>query len=296
MRSGFVTIVGRPNVGKSTLLNRVLNQKVSIVSDKPQTTRNEIRGVFNGDVGGEPVQVVFLDTPGVHKPRTPLGERLNRRAIGTLREVDVICHVVEANAALGAGDRYVAGMLSSVETPRVLVLNKTDIAGRAGIAAHLADATETLGEYDAYVPLSARTGDGVDALVGEIVGRMPEGPQYYPDGMITDQPEAFVVAEIIREKLLEMLREEVPHSIAVVVEGLEERDRDVLAVSAVVLVERESQKGIVIGKGGEVLKRVGIRARDELEALLGSKVFLETRVKVERDWQRRDHALDRLGY
>ena len=291
-RSGFVSLVGRPNVGKSTLLNRILDRKVSIVSDKPQTTRSEIRGVYTR----EGLQAVFLDTPGVHKPRTKLGERLNRRAIGTLGEVDVICQLVEANAALGPGDRHVAATIAAVEGPRILVLNKVDLATPAEIAERLAGAADALGEFDAYVPVCARSGEGVGVLLEEIVARLPEGPQYYPDGMVTDQPEAFVAAEIVREKLLAVVRDELPHSIAVVVDDIEERDNGVLAIPAVVLVERESQKGIVIGKGGEVLKRVGTRAREELELLLGTKVFLEIRVKVEPDWQRRDHALDRLGF
>ena len=289
MRSGFVTLVGRPNVGKSTLLNRVLNQKVSIVSDKPQTTRNQIRGVLTRD----DTQIVFLDTPGIHRPRTRLGERLNRRALETLAEVDVICHLIEANAPFGRGDQFVSEMIFAAETPKILVLNKVDLARPAQIAGQLASVRQ---DYDAYVPLSARKGGGVDALVAEITERLPDGPQYYPDGMVTDQPEAFVVGEIVREKLLQITREEVPHSIAVVVDSIEERDDGLLAIHAVVLVERDSQKGIVIGKGGEVLKRVGTRAREELEALLGTKVFLETQVKVERDWQKRDHALDRLGF
>lgn len=291
-RSGFVTLVGRPNVGKSTLLNRIVDRKVSIVSDTPQTTRNEIRGVHHRDGA----QVVVIDTPGMHRPRTRLGERLNRRALGTLGEVDVVCQLVEAHAPIGPGDRFVAETVFATATPKVLVLNKVDLADPAAIAAQLTEARESLGDFDAYVPVSARTGDGVPALLDEIVARLPEGPQYYPEGMVTDQPEAFVIAEILREKLLGVVREELPHSIAVTVDEIEERENGVLAVSAVVLVERDSQKGIVIGKGGEVLKRVGTRAREELEALLGTRVFLETRVKVEPEWQRRDHALDRLGY
>ncbi|MBI2169039.1 MAG: GTPase Era [Actinobacteria bacterium] len=291
-RSGFVTLIGRPNVGKSTLLNRILDRKVSIVSDTPQTTRNQIRGVYST----EGVQVVFLDTPGIHKPRTRLGERLNRRAVGTLAEVDVTCLLIEANAPIGTGDRFVAETVLATGTPAILVVNKVDVASAEEIAAHLADAVDALGEFDAFVPLSARTGDGVPELLGEVCARLPVGPRYYPEGVVTDQPEAFVAAELLREKLIAALREELPHSIAVTVSELEERDNGVLAISALVLVERQSQKGIVIGKGGEVLKRAGTQAREELEALLGTKVFLETRVRVEPDWQRRDHALDRLGY
>jgi GTP-binding protein Era len=289
-RSGFVTLVGRPNVGKSTLLNRLVGQKVAIVSDRPQTTRNQIRGVL----GLPGAQAVCIDTPGIHKPRTELGRRLNRRSLETLDAVDVACFLVEANATIGSGDRFIAGELSGLATPVILVVNKVDAATPAQIAAHLAAAT-TLGDFDAYVPLSAQTGEGVEALVGEIIPRLPPGPRYYPDDVVSDQPDAFLAAEIVREKLLARAREELPHSLAVTVEEMEERP-DLLAIRAVIRVERESQKAIVIGKGGSVLKEVGTEARRDLEALLGARVHLETHVKVDKDWQRRPEKLDRLGY
>jgi len=296
-RSGFVTLVGRPNVGKSTLLNRLVGQKVAIVSDRPQTTRTAIRGVRTTSDD----QIVFVDTPGLHKPRTPLGERTNQRAEATLAEVDVVCLLVEANAPIGNGDRFVAGLVQQVDTPKLLVVNKIDRAGKPAIAEHLAVAARDLGDFDAYVPLSARTGDGVDALVGEIECRLPEGPRYYPEGTVTDQPETFVAAELVREKLLAVARDELPHSITVSVEELEEMDGEdpedeILRLHADITVERDSQRGIVIGRGGRVLRDAGTAARQELEALLGVRVYLETRVRVERDWQRRAHALDRLGY
>jgi GTPase len=302
-RSGFVTLVGRPNVGKSTLLNRLVGSKVAIVSDRPQTTRTTIRGVRTTPSE----QIVFVDTPGIHKPRTPLGERTNERAVGTLAEVDVVCLLVEADAPIGPGDRFVAGLVQQVETPKLLVVNKTDRAGKAAIAEHLAVADRDLGDFDAYLPLSARTGDGIDALLGEVETRMPEGPRYYPEGTVTDQPETFVAAELVREKLLAVARDELPHSITVSVEELEDmEDADaavdgeasdrVLRLRADISVERDSQRGIVIGRGGRVLKDAGTAARQELEALLGVRVYLETHVRVERDWQRRAHALDRLGY
>jgi len=296
-RSGFVTLVGRPNVGKSTLLNRLVGQKVAIVSDRPQTTRTAIRGVRTTSDD----QIVFVDTPGLHRPRTPLGERTNQRAEATLAEVDVVCLLVEANAPIGNGDRFVAGLVQQVDTPKLLVVNKIDRAGKPAIAEHLAVAARDLGEFDAYVPLSARTGDGVDALVGEIECRLPEGPRYYPEGTVTDQPETFVAAELVREKLLAVARDELPHSITVSVEELEEMDGEdpedeILRLHADITVERDSQRGIVIGRGGRVLRDAGTAARQELEALLGVRVYLETRVRVERDWQRRAHALDRLGY
>jgi len=294
--SGIATLVGRPNTGKSTLLNQLVGTKVSIVSDRPQTTRNQVRGVWNGP--GR--QVVFIDTPGIHKPRTELGRRLNQRSIETLSAVDVVCFLIEATAAIGAGDRYIAGLLAEVATPVVLVVNKTDAAKPDEILGHLAGAADTLGDFAAYVPLSARTGEGADALLGEITARLPEGPLYYPDGVVTDQPDTFLAAELLREKLLAVAREELPHSVAVTVEEIEERpatgDKEPLLVfRAVVRVERDSQKGIVIGKGGAVIKEAGTAARKELEALLGTKVHLETHVKVEKDWQRRPDALDRLG-
>jgi len=296
-----VTLVGRPNVGKSTLLNQLVGSKVAIVSDRPQTTRAAIRGVRTTPDN----QIVFVDTPGIHKPRTPLGERTNQRAVATLGEVDVVCLLVEADAPIGAGDRFVAALVQQVATPKLLVVNKIDRAGKPAIVEHLATAARDLGDFDAYLPLSARTGDGIAALLGEIESRLPEGPRYYPEGVVTDQPETFVAAELVREKLLAIARDELPHSISVSVEEIEDipdADADVddpdqiLRLRADISVERDSQKGIVIGRGGRVLKDAGTAARQELEALLGVRVYLETRVRVERDWQRRAHALDRLGY
>jgi GTP-binding protein Era len=291
--SGFVSLVGRPNVGKSTLVNQVVGAKVAIVSDRPQTTRTQIRGVRTTPSS----QLVLLDTPGIHKPRTLLGERTNDRARATLAEVDVVCLLVEANAPIGPGDRFVDHLVQQVDTPKILVLSKTDLASKAAIGEQLAVVTGELGEFDAYVPLSGRTGDGVDALLGELESRLPVGPEYYPGGVVSDQPEAFLVAELVREKLLRVARDELPHSITVVAEELEpERDDEILRYEVRVLVERESQKGMVIGKGGGVIKEAGTLARQELETLLGTPVFLDTKVKVERDWQRRAHSLDRLGY
>jgi GTP-binding protein Era len=290
-RSGFVTLVGRPNVGKSTLINRLVGQKVSIVSDRPQTTRNQIRGVL----GLPGAQAVFIDTPGIHKPRTELGRRLNQRSLETLGAVDVVCFLVEANAPIGAGDRFIAETMTRLSTPVMLVLNKVDAATPAQIASHLAEAAATLGDFDAYVPLSASTGEGTEILVAEILPRLPPGPRYYPDDVVSDQPDVFLAAEIVREKLLARAREELPHSLAVTVEEIEER-HDLLAIRAVIRVERDSQKAIVIGKGGSVLKEAGTEARTELEALLGARVHLETHVKVDKDWQRRPDRLDRLGY
>ena len=286
MRSGFATLVGRPNVGKSTLLNRILGTKVSIVSDKPQTTRTQVRGVLNlrasGDTDRPEAQVVFVDTPGIHKPRTLLGERLNDTAVGAVAGVDVVVLVVDATAPLGKGDRFVA---ARVPSDALLVVNKVDAASRQQVLGQLAAAAEL--DLAEYFPVSAVTGEGVDRLVDAIVSRLPEGPQYFPDDMVTDVPEAFWVAELVREQLLAVTREEVPHSIACrVVEWEWPR------VRVEILVERDSQKGIVIGRRGAVLKEVGARAREQLP----DGVYLELFVKVDKDWQRRPKALERLGY
>ncbi len=278
MRSGFATLVGRPNVGKSTLLNQILGTKVSIVSDKPQTTRNQVRGVLTRP----DVQVVFVDTPGIHKPRTLLGERLNDTATAMLDDVDVIVFVIDATAPLGRGDRFVA---QRVPPSAICAVNKVDRASRAEVLKQLQAAGE-LGLTD-YYPLSARTGEGVEALTSAIVARMPEGPLLYPPDMVTDVPEAFWVAELVREQLLAVTREEVPHSIACRVTEWEWP-----RIRCEILVERDSQKGIVIGHGGAVLKEVGIRVREQLPP----GAYLELMVKVEKDWQSRPLALERLGY
>ena len=278
MRSGFATFVGRPNVGKSTLLNRILGTKVAIVSDKPQTTRTQVRGVLNRP----DAQVVFVDTPGIHKPRTLLGERLNDTAASALADVDVACLVLDATAPFGRGDRFVADKLSK---EALVVVNKSDAAGRSQMLAQLERASEL--DFAEYFPVSARTGDGVPALVDAILARLPEGPKYYPDDTVTDVPEAFWVAELVREQLLGAVREELPHSIACRVTEWEWP-----RIRCEILVERESQKGIVIGRGGSVLKEVGIAVREQLP----EGAFLELFVKVDKDWQRRAKALDRLGY
>jgi GTP-binding protein Era len=277
-RSGFVTLAGRPNVGKSTLLNQILGHKVTIVSDKPQTTRHRVQGVLNRP----DVQVVFVDTPGIHKPRTALGQRLNDEAASGLRDVDVVVVVIDATRPLGPGDRWVAGMAPK---DAVLVVNKVDVASREQVVRQLAAAAEL--DMSEYFPISARTGDGVDLLVDHLVDRMPEGPRYYPEGVVTDVPEAFWVAELVREQLLAVTRDELPHSIATQVTEWEWP-----LVRCEILVERESQKGIVIGHRGAVLKQVGTAVR----AQMPEGGYLELQVKVDKDWQRRAQALDRLGF
>jgi len=278
MKSGFVAIVGRPNVGKSTLLNRILGHKVAIVSDKPQTTRHRIQGVLNR----ADAQAVFVDTPGIHKPRTALGERLNVAAESAIGDVDVVVLVLDATQPFGRGDRWVA---ERVPTDAVVVVNKVDIAKPAEVLEQLRAAAEL--DLAEYFPVSARTGEGVAGLVDHVVGRLPVGPRYFPEGMVTDVPEALWVAELVREQLLAVAREELPHSIATRV-----TEWDWPLIRCEILVERESQKGIVIGHRGEVLKRVGAAVRAELP----EGAYLELHVKVDKDWQRRPAALYRLGY
>lgn len=293
-RSGFVAIVGRPNVGKSTLLNTLVGQKVAIVSDKPQTTRNQIRCVLTRS----DAQVVFLDTPGVHRPKHRLGERMVQSAYTALAEVDVVAFVVDIAAGIGPGDQYIAEALKKVSTPIILIANKMDAAAF--------DATEAQAKCKAafpdlqfadIVPLSALTGDGSGQLVDGIVERLPEGPKYYPDEWITDHPERFIVAELVREQVLHITREEIPHAVAVFVEKMSRREnQDLVDIEATLFVERDSQRGIIIGKGGATIRQVGTEARKEIEALLGSKVNLQIWVKVKRDWRNKEGALQELGY
>jgi GTP-binding protein Era len=290
-RSGFVAIVGRPNVGKSTLVNALVGEKVAITSDKPQTTRSAIRGVMDAT----DAQVVLIDTPGYHKPRTLLGKRLNEVVRAAWSDVDLALFVVDGAAGVGRGDAKVAEDLATASRPVICAVNKIDEMKPPEIAAALS-AASALGEYEEYVPISARTGEGIDLTRELILARLAEGPMYYPAGTRRDQPPPAFVAELVREKLLSRTHEEVPHSIAVITEDYEEREDGLLAIGATIFVERDSQKGIVIGKGGNILKEAGTEAREEMELLFGRKVFLELRVKVEKDWQRRAHALERLGF
>ena len=291
-RSGVATVVGRPNVGKSTLVNALAGQKVAIVSDKPQTTRTGIRAILTRD----DAQVVFTDTPGFHKPRTPLGSRLNDAVSVAVSGVDVVLHVVDARAGVGRGDAFVyERQVASVgATARFCVVNKIDGLDHHQLVPQLAAAGE-LGSYDEIIPVSARAETGVDELRDLVIERMPEGPPLFPDGSVTDQPLEVRLAELVREQALGVTRQEVPHSIAVVVEEIE-REEGLTRLHATLIVERDSQKGIVIGKGGETLKSIGTRARQEMELLLGTKVYLDLRVKVLKEWQRDPKALDRLGF
>jgi len=278
-RSGFVTFVGRPNVGKSSLVNSICGRKVSIVSDKPQTTRHRIMGVLTRP----DEQIVFVDTPGLHKPVSALGERVNATALGSVSDVDATCLVLDATMPFGKGDRWVAEKIHMPDS--VVIVNKTDVASRKQVMAML-QAASVLGAAE-YFPVSAKTGDGVGALVDHLGSRLPPGPKYFPDDEVSDLPEERWVAELVREQLLAVTRDELPYSIATQVTEWEWP-----RIRVDIIVERDSQKGMVIGKGGQILKQVGELARAEMPA----GVYLELRVKVDKDWQRRPDRIERLGY
>jgi GTPase len=293
VKAGLVALVGRPNVGKSTLLNALLGQKLAIMSDKPQTTRSVVRGVLHRPQG----QAVLVDTPGLHKPRTLLGQRLNDLVRGTLAEVDLVCVLVDAVAGVGSGDRFLADEVAKAGTPALCVVNKLDAAPRPKMAAALQAAAD-LGDWAEVVPVSARTGEQLDLLVELLFRHLPEGRPLYPEGHLTDEPEQHLVAELIREQALALVRDELPHSVAVLVDEMgPDPDRDdLLVIRATLFVERPSQKPIVLGRRGVVLREVGTRARAELEALLGAHVFLDLHVKVAKEWQRDPRQLARLGF
>lgn len=291
MRCGLVALVGRPNVGKSTLVNRLVGEKVSITSIRPQTTRSIIRGVVNAGDGSW--QMVVMDTPGLHKPKAELGNRLNRLVYGSLAEADVICFVIDATQPVGPGDRLIAKRVTDAGTPVVLAINKIDRAGHNQVIPQLTKASDW--DFDAYVPISALKGEGTEALESELSSRLPQGPALFPPDMASDQSEEALIAEIIREKFLGRLRDELPHSLHVRLTSMED-EGNVVRITADLLVERESQKGIVIGKRGEMLGEAGSEARAELEAMLATRLHLELRVKVEPDWQKRPEMLDRFGF
>ena len=301
-RSGFVSFVGRPNAGKSTLTNALVGQKVVITSDKPQTTRTVVRGI----VHREDAQLILVDTPGLHRPRTLLGERLNDLVATTLAEVDVVAVCFPANEKIGPGDRFIATEMAKIKrTTKVAVATKTDLATSEQIGQHLLDIAalgEEIGvEWAEVVPVSARAGDQIQLLADLLVALLPEGPQLYPDGDLTDAPEEILVAKLVREAALDGLRDELPHSVAVVVEEMDLRegrpdDKPLLDVHANLYVERDSQKGIIIGPKGARLKSIGSRARGQIEALLGTPVYLDLHVKVAKDWQRDPNQLSKLGF
>ncbi|WP_336869897.1 GTPase Era [Staphylococcus epidermidis] len=290
-KSGFVSIIGRPNVGKSTFVNRVIGHKIAIMSDKAQTTRNKIQGVMTRD----DAQIIFIDTPGIHKPKHKLGDYMMRVAKNTLSEIDAIMFMVNVNEDIGRGDEYIMEMLKNVKTPIFLVLNKIDLV-------HPYTLMPKIEQYQSYmdftdiIPISALEGLNVDHFIDVLKSFLPEGPKYYPDNQISDHPEQFVVSEIIREKILHLTSEEIPHAIGVNVDRMIKEDEDRVRIEATIYVERDSQKGIVIGKGGKKLKEVGKRARRDIEMLLGSKVYLELWVKVQRDWRNKVNFIRQIGY
>ena len=290
-KSGFVAIIGRPNVGKSTLMNQVIGQKIAIMSDKPQTTRNKIHGVYTTDHS----QVVFLDTPGIHKRKSKLGDYMNQTALGTLGEVEAVLFLVDASEGFGGGDRFITEQLKNIKTPVILVMNKIDKIEPEALLP-LIEEYRKLHDFAEIVPISAKLGSNVNTLLGQIQNYLPPGPQYYPEDQVTDHPEQFVCAELIREKILHMTREEVPHSIAVTIEDMRVEDNGTVHISAVIFVERDSQKGIIIGKQGSLLKEVGRQARQDIQKLLGSKIFLELWVKVKKDWRNQERVLRDLGF
>ena len=290
-KSGFVSIIGRPNVGKSTFVNRVIGHKIAIMSDKAQTTRNKIQGVMTRD----DAQIIFIDTPGIHKPKHKLGDYMMRVAKNTLSEIDAIMFMDNVNEDIGRGDEYIMEMLKNVKTPIFLVLNKIDLV-------HPDTLMPKIEQYQSYmdftdiIPISALEGLNVDHFIDVLKSYLPEGPKYYPDNQISDHPEQFVVSEIIREKILHLTSEEIPHAIGVNVDRMIKEDEDKVRIEATIYVERDSQKGIVIGKGGKKLKEVGKRARRDIEMLLGSKVYLELWVKVQRDWRNKVNFIRQIGY
>jgi GTP-binding protein Era len=291
-KSGFVAIVGRPNAGKSTLMNQVIGQKIAIMSDKPQTTRNKIHGVYTTSE----VQIVFLDTPGITKPNSKLGNYMLKAAESAFNEVDAILFLTDVTEPIGGGDRYIIEQLKKVtNTPVFLVLNKIDKIHPEAMLAVI-DKYRKLMDFAEVVPVSALQGNNVNTLLEQVSRYLSEGPMYYPADQITDHPEQFVCAELIREKLLQLTREEIPHSIAVEIESMSVQDNGLVNIGAVIFVERDSQKGIIIGKSGALLKEVGRLARHDMERLLGSKIFLELWVKVNKDWRNRDSILKSLGY
>ena len=290
--SGFAAIVGRPNVGKSTLTNSLIGEKIAIMSNRPQTTRNKIMCILNT----EDAQIMFLDTPGIHKPHHKLGEYMVKTAESTLTEVDVVLFVVDVTEKRGSGEDYILELLKKIKTPVILVANKIDKLADNGKLFNIINDYTALYNFAAVVPVSALEDKEFPGLLGEITKHLPEGPDYFPDDILTDQPERVIAGEMIREKVLLNTRDEVPHSVAVEVEEFKVRENDDIYIRATIFVERDSQKGIIIGAKGSLLKKIGQEARKDIQALLGDKVFLDLWVKVKSDWRNKDKALKQFGY
>lgn len=290
-KSGFVSLVGRPNVGKSTLLNRMIGQKIAIMSDKAQTTRNKVQGILTTKSD----QIVFIDTPGIHKPKHRLGDFMVKTAMSTFNEVDVVMLLVNVTEKRGPGDDFIIDKLKTVESPVFLVLNKIDQIHPDELLPIIEDYNSQM-TFAEIVPISATEGNNVDRLMETVRSYLPEGPQFYPEDQVSDHPEYFIVSELIREKVLERTREEIPHSIAVVVESMQREDNEKVVVNATIIVERKSQKGIIIGKQGKMLKDIGMNARKDIERLLGDKIYLDLWVKVQNDWRDKQQHLNDYGY
>ncbi len=297
MKTGFIGIVGRPNVGKSTLLNAILGEKIAITTEKPQTTRNTIRGIYTHYAekeGEEDLQLIFIDTPGIHKPRTKLGEFMTDAAIGTFSEVDAVIFIVDDELSAGPGDKYILDLLTKVDTPKILVINKIDTM-EPDKYKRIYDEYDGMGLFDDIIGTAAKTGLNVGEVIDAAARFMEEGPMYFPDDMITENPERFIVSEIIREKILLYFRDEVPHGVAVEIEQFKE-EKNITKIAAVIYCEKKSHKGMIIGKGGRKLKGIGKSAREEIEALLGTKVYMDLWVKVKENWRDSDIALSNFGY
>ncbi len=291
-KSGFVAIIGRPNVGKSTFMNNVIGQKIAIMSDKAQTTRNKIQGVYTDSQK----QIIFIDTPGIHKPKHKLGDFMVKIAENSLNEVDSILFMINANEGYGMGDQYIMDRLQSIKKPVFLVINKIDLVTPDQLLP-LIDQYKDKYPFEEIIPISALEGNNVDHLMNVFTEHLPEGPQYYPEDQVTDHPERFIISELIREKVLHLTREEIPHSVAVVIDKIDNRSEDEkVLVQASIVVERKSQKGIIIGKQGQMLKEIGKKARIDIERLLGSKVYLELWVKVQENWRNKPHQLQEFGF
>lgn len=290
-KSGFIAIIGRPNVGKSTFMNKVIGQKIAIMSDKPQTTRNKIQGVLTQ----EDAQMVFIDTPGIHKPKHRLGDFMMRIAENTLNEVDAILFMIDAKEGYGKGDQFILDRLQQVNRPVYLIINKIDLIHPDELFP-LIEQYRIKYSFEEIIPISALQGNNVTHLLDVLKNHLPEGPRYYPEDQVTDHPERFIISELIREKVLQLTKEEIPHSVTVVIENIETRESNAIVIQATVITERKTQKGILIGKQGSMLKNIGKNARKDIEALLGTKVYLELWVKVKKDWRNRQSQLKEYGY
>lgn len=291
-KSGFVSIIGRPNVGKSTLMNHLVGQKIAIMSNKPQTTRNKIHTIISSEKG----QIIFIDTPGIHQPKSKLGDFMNNEAKGSIRDVDVIMWLVEPDTRIGPGDRHILELLEKSDAPVILVINKIDTVPKEDILTVIATYKDAY-DFEEIIPISALKGENTEHLTDVLYGHMEEGPQFYPDDMITDQPERQIMAELIREKVLHLMEQEIPHGIAVVIDQIEKsKNGKTLHVDATIICEKDSHKGMVIGKQGSMLKEIGTRARKDIEHLLGSKVNLKIWVRVKKNWRDSDYLLKNFGF